>query len=192
MAKKGFVVLVLALGVAGGAFAEWYDSSAPGIDESKVLINAGVGYGLSVYTMGIPPISVGVDFKLPIKLPITVGGMAAFSTWGYSVSYGPNRDIDVTYSNIGFGVRGAYHFNFVKNLDTYAGLTLGYVIQTADIKYGSGYDNAGVKPSYDGVSFLLYSFNIGARYFFTNNIGAYLEVGYSALQLASIGLSIKI
>jgi hypothetical protein len=191
MAKKGFVVLILAMVVAGGAFAEWYDSYAPGIDESKVLINAGVGYGFSSYSMGIPPISVSADFKLPINLPITVGGMAAFSTWGYSTGSG-DRAIDVTYLNIGFGVRGAYHFNFVKNLDAYAGLTLGYVIQTADVKYGSAYDGNGIRPSYDGVSYLLYGFNIGARYFFTNNIGAYLELGYSGLQNASIGLSIKI
>jgi hypothetical protein len=190
--KKSILVLVLVAAAAGGVFAqEWYNSYAPGIDESKVFINAGVGYGLSTYSMGLPPISVSADFKLPISLPITIGGTAALSTWGYSTSAGvPNSDIDVTYMNIGFGVRGAYHFGFVKNLDTYLGLTLGYVIQTADVKYGSAYDNI-PKTSYDGVSFFLYGFNIGARYFFTKNIGAYLELGYSGLQVASIGLSVK-
>jgi hypothetical protein len=190
MAKKVVVVLVLAMAIAGGAFAEWYDSYAPGIDESMVFINAGVGFGFSTYSMGIPPLSVSADFKLPISLPITVGGMAALSTWGYSTGSGSYK-IDVTYTNIGFGVRGAYHFNFIENLDTYAGLTLGYVIQTADVKYGSAYGSGYKSTTYDGVPFFLYGFNIGARYFFTNNIGAYLELGYSGLQVASIGLSVK-
>jgi hypothetical protein len=190
MQRKLCAVLILLVIAAGGAFAQnWYDSYAPGIDESTVLINAGVGLGFSSYRMGIPPISASVDFKLPVKLPITIGGTAAFSTWGYSSGSG-DYQVDVTYTNIGFGVRGAYHFNFVKNLDTYAGITLGYVIQSADVKYGSAYGSE-VKPVYDGISFLLYGANIGARYFFTKNIGAYFELGYSGLQVASIGLSVK-
>ncbi|MDR3336265.1 MAG: hypothetical protein LBT16_03575 [Treponema sp.] len=150
-----------------------------------------MGFGISSYLMGIPPISVSADFKLPIQLPITIGGTAALSTWGYETSAGiPNSEIKVTYTNIGFGVRGQYHFNFLKNLDAYAGLTLGYVIQTADVKYGSAYGNIG-KPAYAGISFFLFGANIGARYFFTKNIGVYAELGYSGLQIASAGLSLK-
>jgi hypothetical protein len=76
-------------------------------------------------------------------------------------------------------------------LDTYAGVTLGYVIQTGDVKYKGAASSLGRNTSYDGVSFLLFGANIGARYFFTNNIGAYLELGYSGLQVASIGLALK-
>jgi hypothetical protein len=192
--KKGFLIMILAVITAGGVFAQtWYDSYAPGIDEAKVFINAGIGFGVSAYSTGIPPISVSADLKLPIKLPITVGGTAALSTWGYSTSAGiPNSEVDVTYMNIGFGVRGAYHFNFVQNLDTYAGLTLGYIIQTANVKYGSLYDTSNIpRIDYPGVSSFLFGANIGARYFFTKNIGAYLELGYSGLQVISAGLSVK-
>jgi hypothetical protein len=191
--KKGVLILVLAVIAAEGAFAQtWYDSYAPGIDESKVFINAGIGYGFSSYLLGIPPISVSADFKLPVKAPITVGGTAALSTWRYSTSAGvPDSNVDVTWMNIGFGARGAYHFNFAKNLDTYAGLTLGYVIQTADVKYGSAYDSMPKPTTYTGVPFFLFGANVGARYFFTKNIGAYLELGYSGLQVVSVGLSVK-
>jgi hypothetical protein len=92
--------------------------------------------------------------------------------------------------NIGFGARGAYHFNFIEKLDVYAGLTLGYVIQSAVVTYGSAWDNI-PKTDYPATSFFLFGVNIGARYFFTNNIGAYLELGYSGLQVASVGLSVK-
>jgi hypothetical protein len=191
MWKRLSIVLVLATLVAGGVSAEWYNSYAPGIADSKVLINAGIGYGFSSYGMGIPPISVSADFKLPIKAPITLGATGAISTWTYSTG-GGNYAIDVTYTNIGFGARGAYHFGFAKNLDTYIGATLGYVIQSADVKYGSYYDTPGVtKTAYDGVSFFLFGANIGARYFFTKNIGAYLELGWSGLQVASVGLAVK-
>jgi hypothetical protein len=130
--------------------------------------------------MGVPPLSVSADFKLPVKLPITVGGIFTFAQWKYS--YGGVYDF--AWNNIGLGVRGMYHFNFLKNLDTYAGLTLGYVIQSFD---GGGYSGSG----YDGASFFLFGTHVGARYFFTDKIGAYLELGYSGLQFASLGLSVK-
>ncbi|MDR2491708.1 MAG: hypothetical protein LBD20_09945 [Spirochaetaceae bacterium] len=192
MTKKMLVVLLFLLMSVGGGFAQtWYSSYAPGIDSSKVFINAGVGLGLTPigYLPGVPPISVSADFKLPVKVPITIGGTATISTRGQSSGSGDYK-IDISYINLGFGVRGAWHFNFIKNLDTYLGLTLGYVIQTADVKYGKAYENS-YKPTYDGVSFFLYGFNIGARYFFTKNIGAYFEIGYSGLQIGGIGLSLK-
>jgi hypothetical protein len=190
MRKKLVLALLMTAMTVGGVFAQnWYDSYAPGIDESKAFINIGVGIGYTTYLLGVPPISVSADFKLPISLPITVGGTAAFSTWGYTVGSG-NYLIDVTYYNFGFGARGAYHFNFVKNLDVYSGVTLGYVIQSANVIYGSAYGNVS-RPAYRGEPFFLYGFNIGARYFFTKNIGVYSELGYSGLQIASIGLSLK-
>ncbi|MDR1903239.1 MAG: hypothetical protein LBQ88_13295 [Treponema sp.] len=196
MKKKIFFGLILVVIATGGAFAQtWYNSYAPGIGESKVFINAGIGLGpTGGYDMGVPPLSASVDFKLPVKLPITVGGIFTFAQWKYSyslptVTTTPSysityKDYEFVWNNIGFGARGMYHFNFLKNLDTYAGLTLGYVIQTFD---GGDYSGS----AYEGVSFFLFGANIGARYFFTQNIGAYFEVGYSGLQFASLGLSIK-
>ena len=186
--RKGFFVLVLVVLTAGGVFAqEWYNSYAPGVDASNVFVNAGIGFGpLGGYHMGIPPLSVSVDVKLPISLPITVGGIAVFSTWKYT----PYSDIDVRYYNFGFGGRGMYHFNFLKNLDVYGGVTVGYVYQRASADYGKEYDII-PKPIYDGSSFLLWGTNAGARYFFTNLVGVYLELGYSSLQFASTGVTLK-
>jgi hypothetical protein len=197
--KKLFAsgLFVIVIGIA--AFAQdseknWYDSYAEGI-EQKLFVNAGVGLGYSPYKLGIPPISVSADYKLPIKLPITVGLTGAFRTSTDSYSSG-SQAIDMTYTDIGIGARGAYHFNFVKNFDVYAGVTLGYVIQVYDVKFGSMYDNpiyAATKAAYKdkGASYPLFGFNIGGRYFFTQNIGAYLELGYSGIQLASLGLAVK-
>jgi hypothetical protein len=186
--KKVFALSVLAMVVAGVVFGQegktWYNSYAEGIDQ-RVFINAGIGLGpTGGYDMGIPPLSASVDFKLPINLPITVGGIFTFAQWKYSYSFLGNG-YDFVWNNIGIGARGMYHFNFLRKLDTYAGLTLGYVIQTFD---GSGYTGS----AYEGLSFFLFGANVGARYFFTEHIGAYLEVGYSGLQFASVGLTVKL
>ena len=186
MTSKGVLVLVLVLMATGGVFAQnWYDSYAPGLENNSFFINGGIGWGpTGGYNMGIPPISVSVDFKLPIDLPITVGAIGTYSTWKYSSPYYTYR-YEVTYTNIGIGGRGMWHFNFMPNLDVYAGLTIGYVIQNSSVTSGSAYDyNA-------GNSFFLWGFNAGARYFFTNAIGAYAELGYSGLQYASIGVTFK-
>jgi hypothetical protein len=189
MKKRVLVFLVLATVAVGGAFAEWYDSYAEGIDASNVFINAGIGYRLGG-GKGIPPITVSADFKLPIKMPITLGAMASLSTDGpyetmtgfdpvaYKWTYGK-----YTLMDIGIGARAMYHFGFLKNLDTYAGVTLGYTIQTS---------TGDAKDWYKGVSYFLWGAKLGGRYFFTNNIGAYLELDYLVLFFTpSVGLSLK-
>jgi len=176
---------------AGTSEAKWYNSFAPGLQDNRVFINAGVGIGPTRgYGIGIPPITASADIKISSTVPITIGALFTFVTWKYSSGYSPYT-VDLTYMNIGIGGRGMYHFNFIRNLDVYAGIVLGYVIQRASVTYGSGY-SSGNAPSYKGASFFLYGGNTGIRYFFTNRIGVYAEIGYSGLQYLSGGLSIKI
>jgi hypothetical protein len=168
----------------------WYNSYAPGLRDNKAFLNAGIGLGPTRgLSMGLPPITASVDFKISNTVPITVGGLLTFATWKYSGG-NPPYTIDLTYLNVGIGGRGMYHFNFAANLDVYAGLVLGYVIQRATISYGSGY-NSGNAPNYKGVPFFLFGVNSGVRYFFTDSIGVYGELGYSGLQYLSAGLSMK-
>jgi hypothetical protein len=189
--KKGLLALVLMAFVMGGAFAEtWYDSYAPGLQDNKFFFFFFIGFGpTGGYDIGLPPITASVDFKLPIPMPITLGGFAAFTTWKYSVGVPSVYEIDVTYTNIAFGARGMYHFNFLYFFDTYTGLSLGYVLQSATVKTSGSL--GGQAASYDGAPFFLWGLNLGARYFFTDLIGVYLELGYSDLQYAGIGLSFK-
>ena len=89
---------------------------------------------------------------------------------------------------MGIGARAAWHFNFLKNLDTYIGVNLGWMIWNQTNEWtilGKKY-----KTDYDYSAFY-YAFNSGARYFFTKNIGVYVELGYSPISIASAGLSLK-
>jgi len=166
---------------------QWFNSYAPGLETNNIFVNAGIGYGPTKgYNMAFPPVSVSVDVKLPITTPITLGAIAVFNRWKYSIPLPYNMDVSIT--NIGIGVRGMYHFNFMNNLDTYAGITLGWVFQNASVSHSSGISYG----DYAGNSFFLWGANIGARYFFTETFGAYAELGYSGLQYLNVGLTMKL
>jgi hypothetical protein len=192
IASKSFLIMALALLAAGSASAqEWFNSYAHSVDGDSLFVNAGVGFGpTGGYNSGVPPVSASVDYKLPIRLPITAGLIATYSTWKWHHELGSLGKVDVTYSNLGLGARGMYHFNFTEKLDTYAGITLGWVIQSSK----SEISGAAVSEGYsnDGEPFFLFGASVGARYFFTSFLGAYLELGYSGLQILGVGLTVKI
>jgi len=133
MAKKIVLSLVLGFCLAGGVFADWWDSYVPPMENGNLLLQAGVGFGAKpldrkgwyylglvlkdwsmIYSYGIPPISLSGDFKLPIGLPITVGLQLSFNTFTGQLRLedypAGNRDLDVF--NMSFALRPAYHFNF--------------------------------------------------------------------------------
>jgi hypothetical protein len=191
-ASKSFLVILLAVLAAGSASAQqWFNSYAHAVDGDTLFVNAGVGFGpTGGYSSGVPPVSASVDYKLPIGLPITAGLIATYSTWKWKHNLGSLGKVDVTYSNFGIGARGMYHFNFTEKLDTYAGLTLGWVIQSSKSQTSGSVGN--YESSNDGEPFFLFGASLGARYFFTSFLGAYLELGYSGLQILGAGLTVKL
>ena len=106
------------------------------------------------------------------------------STFGF-------RGYNWSYSYIFIGGRGEYHFDKSElkiqndNLDLYAGLTLGFNIVTVsepNIVTG-GYSAQG--------SYFLFGLHIGGRYYFSQNIGAFLELGYGVGYITG-GVSFKL
>jgi hypothetical protein len=178
----------------GGGFVSW----PPVIADDFVIIGTGIGLGSTSwgYTkMGFPPVKVTADFELPIPIPITVGGMFGFRSWNYSRWYYTNWPYgywrEYSIFEIPIGIRGAYHFNFaaltdnsfIRKLDVYAVMTMGWVFVGNDYK---GNQNI---TSYN--SYFLFGINTGARYFFNDIIGLYLELGYSGFEYTSFGVSVK-
>jgi hypothetical protein len=192
MKKRIFVALALvALVTGGGVFSQektWYNSYAPEIEGSKIFVNAGIGFGLLPYKMSLPPISASVEYGLD-NIPLSLGGY--FGIAGYNEDIG-RANYSATMA--GIAARAAWHFNFIRNLDTYVGLNLGFMLykQTVETQGDTYYGTtvAGSKVENDLNTFY-YAFNIGGRYFFTKNIGAYIELGYSPIAIASLGLSLK-
>lgn len=179
------MVLILVGALAGGAFAQgktWYNSYAPGIEGTQFLINVGIGAGNLPYKTSLPAISASAEYELA-NIPLSVG--AYFGITGYSED---TTIFTTTYTykgtRTGIGAKASYHFNFIRNFDPYVSLVLGWLVWSEE------HTAAGVTRKYDYSRFFP-AYNIGARYFFTNSIGAYLELGYSAVSIASVGLAVK-
>ncbi|MEQ9414505.1 MAG: hypothetical protein RIF39_11770, partial [Cyclobacteriaceae bacterium] len=88
------------------------------------------------------------------------------------------------------GARGSYHFSELLNLnnekiDLYGGLTLGYRnFSWSDSGFGSGLGN-----SYGSRAFLgIYA---AGRYYFSEKVGAFLEVGAVGSTNAKLGVAFK-
>jgi hypothetical protein len=177
--KKVVLLLVLVCVVAGGAFAEWYNSYAEGVAGSKIFINGGIGLGYySGYNIKLPPITASVDFALPMSLPITVGAFFSIDSYGWDY-FGATY----TFTRMAFGARGAYHVNLLKNFDIYGGLALG--AWTLSSKY-----NSNSIEDTNSAAFYIGGF-LGARWYFANFFGIYLELGYSGLAFAQLGVTFK-
>ncbi|WP_114779210.1 hypothetical protein [Botryobacter ruber] len=143
-------------------------------------LNAGVG--LAAYTAGGVP--VGASFEIGIKENISVGGFVDYARYGYrSGGYKWN------YNFLYFGARGSYHLSDVlaalelgngnSKFDPYGGLSVG-------LRTVSYNDNTGSDISYNHYgNGMFVGFHAGTRYFFTEKIGGFAEVGYgvSALKL---------
>jgi len=151
------------------------------------MINIGIGPGLAgIYgTMDIPSISAGLQLGVHEKL--SVGGIIGYSASTYDYGHYLGQDYEWTYTYIFIGARGEYHFVDVDvdDLDLYAGLTLGYNI--VSVSEPSGFSGFYTAES----SYLLYGFHAGGRYYFSQSIGAFLELGYGVGYIV-VGITFKI
>lgn len=155
------------------------------------VVNLAIGLGNRLYSGNsyssiTPAISgsfeVGViDELFDENSSLGVGGYVGYTsaTYTYGSGYGWK------YSDIIIGARGSVHYQLVDNLDSYAGVMLGYDIVSAKT-FGTTVFDGGATAS--GVDFALY---VGGRYYFTEKIAALLELGYGIAYL-NLGVAIKL
>lgn len=127
---------------------------------------------------------------------IRVGGIFGWSTVAYdcaqyyddggaAYAYGENR-----YNNFSMAFRGSFYYVGVKKVDLYAGILTGYNIQTGNTNWNNQSDEERFGNVSNPKSQFVLGVMIGARYEFTDNIGAFVEGGYG-LSYVSIGLSYR-
>lgn len=152
------------------------------------VINASIGLGSSLYKGiggGIPP--VGASFEMGIKDNL-FNEKSTLGIGGYVGYTSAEQDLFGTvfsYSSIIVGGRGIVHYDIVKNIDTYAGVLLGYNI--ASVKT----TGAGVPGMGAAAGGLVYAGFAGARYYFTPKFAAMAEVGFG-IALLNVGISLKL
>ncbi|TJZ62894.1 hypothetical protein FAZ15_00885 [Sphingobacterium olei] len=143
--------------------------------EDKTLdVGVGIGGGL-----GIP---IGLNYQQGVSDRISVGAYTAFATEKESFgSYGNWR-----YTYILVAARGAYHIKTnSEKFDPYGGLILGYNI--ASVKW----DGATDEPISSSAGGFLVGGYIGSKYWLSNKLGAFAEIGYGA-SILNLGLTLRL
>lgn len=185
-------------------------ASAQSFDKGTTAVNLGIGLGgyrysyLTGYSSNYsvsPAMNASIEHGVGYlgDAVIGIGGYLGYKTakYEYTNNYS-NRSYhyDRRWTNTVVGLRGSVHYNeFHSNdqLDLYAGLMLGYNI--GSYKDKSTYTYNGVVTDYNEnlkntTSFFTYSTYIGGRYFFTESIGAYLELGWGVTAI-NLGLTAR-
>ncbi|PJJ54524.1 hypothetical protein CLV45_2865 [Hymenobacter chitinivorans DSM 11115] len=158
------------------------------------MVNLGVGLGLGYGYYGTlkstPALSLSVEHGLREGVgpgTIGVGGLVGYKAYHYDY---PGTKYKATWTNIIVAARGTYHYNVFQNpkLDTYGGLSVGVRIQKWSDSY---YDDIPELKGYSSSSsYITSGIFVGARYFFSNNIGAFTELGYD-MNYLKLGLTAK-
>ena len=153
--------------------------------------NLGFGFGWYGYgygTTSLPAISLSVEKgirDLENIGPLSIGGIVGFkhASYAYATSY------DWSWNDIILAARGAIHYDLFKEekVDTYGGVALGVRIQsfTDYIYNGSQYIKGSTSTTH-----ALFALYLGGRYYFTDKLAGFGELGYG-LGYLTIGLSYK-
>lgn len=170
------MVVVLCLSFSFGTFAQDV------FNKGDKVVNLGIGIGTYLgytgYSNSLLPISGSfeygiIDNLINGKAGIGVGGYMAYTSWENKILS------NETVSDFILGARGSFHYQFVDKLDTYVGVMLGYDIVS--------YSHTDANLSGSGVSFSTY---VGGRYYLTDNIAVFGELGYGIAAL-ELGVSFK-
>ena len=130
---------------------------------------------------------------------ISLGALLSYKGIGYSYTdYHSGYYYNQNWSYYIIGLRSAYHLSIasIPRFDPYVGIMLGY--------YDIGYKESSNDPYFDNPgnpyygyytnnysSYFAFSLYIGARYFVTNHVGVWLELGYGYTD-AALGISFKL
>lgn len=178
---KKIVFSILAVFAATVAYAQ------QPFQEGTTMANLGIGVGTNLGGLGTarPAISIAVDHGF-----WSVGGPGVISLGGYVGNTGykyTGSGYTSKWNYMVIGVRGAYHYNgfeSIPELDLYGGLMLAYNI----VNYSFDGSSTPISNNY-GSGVGLTGF-VGARYLFSDNFGAFAELGYGVSSL-NVGITYK-
>ncbi len=159
--------------IAIAMFAGISSVNAQSFNEGTSVLQAGIGFGGAFGT----PITLGYEYGVTEKIGV-----------GLSVGYGSKTQSffggDYKYTNILVGLKGNYHFYTTDVVDVYGGAILGYNNQSVTTTFtGPGAQVAASK--------VLLGAQLGGRYYFTESLGAFAELGFGLANF-NVGLAYKL
>lgn len=177
---------------------------AQSFEQGTNVLGVGVGlggnYGIGYSGSGVsqtPAIALHFDHGMGELGPGIwgLGGFVGYKSYKYeydNIFFNGNYRSSYKWTYLVVGARGTWHYNeWHENdkLDTYGGLMLAY--RAASYKDETKYPQGIVASSADTYSGISFTGLVGARYYFTDKIGAYLEVGYG-VSVLQLGLAVKL
>jgi outer membrane protein W len=140
---------------------------------------------------------IGVTYEYGVSEKISVGAQVAYSTIKNvstekdGISVGKDYISTEKLNQLSVILRGNYHFGKGPKFDPYVGLGLGY----GNFKYSvSDNDNDATNNNLFNISVpgaFGFTGQIGAKYYFSDKVGAYAELGYLAGSFAQVGVAFK-
>ena len=188
--KKLLFTLAVAFACVSGSMAQ--DDV---FTKGDLVLGVGVGLGNNLggtgYKSSVPPIILTGEYGITDAL-IKKTGKGYVGVGGY-LAYTANKFNAGTYDGVEYGTkwtymiiagRGAFHYQLVDKLDTYAGAIAGFNIASASTY---GWDGYNYNNSAGGFT---YSTFVGARYYFSEKLAVYAEAGFG-FNILEAGLSFK-
>ncbi len=172
---KFFCVAVL-------VFSATFASGQARYAKGDVLLNAGIGLGY-YYAGGVPLLLSG---EFAVNDVISIGPYLGYTSYNYNYTFGGYK---YRYTFLDLGVRGSYHFSELfeinnDKVDVYGGAFLGFLISSYSGDIYSGYSD----PYTGGLRLGIHA---GVRYFFSEKVAGYGELGYGIAPL-SLGVTFKL
>lgn len=205
--NKKLSILLIAAGITLSAT----QASAQSFDEGKSVVTIGYGfpniitstfraaYNTTSHTnysfSAAGPIVLRYEYGLSEK--IGFGIAVGYSMMSLSYNYQDynttgiltNYTANVKWNSPSVGARMNIHFATKDKLDPYFGVSAGWSGNT--LTYTDNNPNASKNNTSISFSPFYFGLGLGMRYYFTDNIGMYVEFGWDKWALMQAGLSFK-
>jgi hypothetical protein len=174
--RRLFITVIAFLAISQVSFARDKVFS-----KNDMVVSAGLGFVNSIHSgngwkASFPPISLAGEYGIVDNLIDGNASIGIGLNLGYAGMKYKFTSNSYKFSDLILGARGAFHYQFVSTLDTYAGLMLGYDIVSGNRTYAS--------------SEFVWGIYIGARYYFNSKFAITAEIGKN-VSLFNIGVAYK-
>jgi hypothetical protein len=153
-----------------------------GFAQGDKLLNLGIGVN-SYYGGGIP---LGASFEIGVSDNISVGANIDYLSSKYDYGFGSSDRFTAMY----FGGRASYHLNELlsigsEKVDLYVGATIGY----RRFSFTDTYSGGVLTDSYGSGIYL--GIFAGGKYYFSEKLGAFAELGAIGSTNVRLGVAFK-
>ncbi len=190
---KKFTKIFIAIVAVAFLASSQLTVKAQAFENGSMVGNLGLGFGWYSYGYGVSSFpAVSVSLEKGVK-ELDFGTLALGGIVGYKhASYAWLSNYDWSWTDFVVAARGAVHMDLLKNekIDTYGGLGVGLRFESQNY-YTYTYPSTDYKKVKDTTVHPLFAFYIGGRYYFTDKLAGFGELGYG-LGYFTLGLSYKL